>query len=80
MYLTNSNRRVIHIYIGKCDVSLLRSAEIYIGKTVNKQRIVCDKIPQLGLVTRRHRKFPYLRHTYDGLKTTTLKFKASLFQ
>ena len=33
-----------------------------------------------GLVTRRHRKFPFLRHTYDDLKMTALKFTPWLFQ
>ena len=33
----------------------------------------------LGLVTRRHRKFPFLRHTYDDLKMTALEFMPLLF-
>ena len=34
----------------------------------------------LGLVTRRHRKFPFLRHTYDYLKMATLEFTSLLLQ
>ena len=34
----------------------------------------------LGLVTRMHRKFPFLRHTYDDLKMTALEFTPLLFQ
>ena len=34
----------------------------------------------LGLVTRMHRKFPFLRHTYDELEMTALEFTPLLYQ
>ena len=40
--------------------------------------IVGSEYKCLGSVTRRHRKFPFLRHTYDDLKMTALAFPATL--
>ena len=52
----------------------------YFVKVLRRKTLKNVILKDQGLVIRKHRKFPYLRHTYDGLKMTTLKCTPLLFQ
>ena len=55
-------------------VSMLSKLDVYICVDIGSRVSVFGK--ELGLVTGRHRRFPYLRQTYDGLKNDHLKIYA----